>query len=76
MDRIVQFDEWYFSYEYQIPFTFSVFAISFLLSNALPLISILGAFFFAAKFYIEFEDRILFQHLTDVIHKSNRRTSN
>lgn len=60
MRRFVQFDEWYFSFEYQIPFSCSIFALTFLLSNALPLILGLGCLFFSVKYYIEFRERLLF----------------
>ena len=65
--RIVQFDEWYFSFDYQIPYTFSIFALTFLLSSAIPLILAFGALFFAMKFYIEFKERLLYQHLNEVV---------
>ena len=70
LKRIVQFDDWYFSFEYQIPFTLSIFTFAFLLSNAIPLILGLGALFFAIKFYIEFKERLLYQHLNDLENKA------
>ena len=67
MHRIVQFDDWYFSFDYQIPFNFSIFTVTFLLSNAIPLILALGTLFFAIKFYVEFKERLLYQYLNDVV---------
>ena len=58
--RIIQFDDWYFRFEYQIPFTLSIFTLTFLLSNAVPLILGLGTLFFTVKFYQEFKDRLLY----------------
>ena len=62
LKRIIEFEDWYFSYEYQIPFTFSMFSLIFILSNAMPLIMVFGCLFFFIKLYLEFNDRIIYQN--------------
>lgn len=62
LKKIVQFDDWYYSFEYQIPFTFSIFSITFLLSSAVPLMLVLGTMFFSIKFYVEVKERLIYQN--------------
>jgi len=60
LKRMVDFDDWYFSFEYQIPFVFSIFTLTFTLSNSIPFILFFGFMFFYLKLAIDFKGRIIY----------------
>jgi hypothetical protein len=70
--RIVEFYSWYFSLNYQVPFTFSILTLSLVLGTAIPLLFPFTAFFFLCKFYIEFKERIMHHHVNQLINGPNK----
>jgi hypothetical protein len=55
----IPFQEWYYSFDYQVPFVTSVFTICLSFSSSLPLILPCGLIFFIGKFIMDFNQRVL-----------------
>ncbi len=70
----MKFSDWYYSFDYQVAFTTSIFSIVLVFSSSLPLILPFGLLFFVIKFGVEFNQRVILRqsyYSADIRHCGN-----
>lgn len=70
----MKFQDWYYSFDYQVAFVTSIFSITLVFSTSLPLIIPLGLLFFFIKFSVDFNQRIILKQVfyaADMKHSDN-----
>eukprot|EP00349_Pseudokeronopsis_sp_Brazil_P010786 CAMPEP_0202978096 /NCGR_PEP_ID=MMETSP1396-20130829/84639_1 /ASSEMBLY_ACC=CAM_ASM_000872 /TAXON_ID= /ORGANISM="Pseudokeronopsis sp., Strain Brazil" /LENGTH=504 /DNA_ID=CAMNT_0049716965 /DNA_START=1133 /DNA_END=2646 /DNA_ORIENTATION=- len=70
----VPFKEWFFSFDYQVPFVTAVFTITLTYSTTEPLILVVAFIFFVIKYFFDFNQRILLRRdyfSQDLRHSNN-----